>query len=191
MLTHNDLKKGIIFLFNNQPHEVLDSTLVFKGRGRSVVQAKIKNLITGDIISRTFHQGEEFEEAEVSKQHLRFLYSHRGKYVFLNTQEKNERIELKESQIGSQAQFLKPGEIVEGLIFNGKIVNISLPIKVHLKVVEASPGIKGGRAEPGTKQVILETGAKINVPLFVKEGDIIEVNTQSGEYVRRIENKKG
>jgi len=94
---------------------------------------------------------------------------------------------LNQEQIGSQAQFLKPGQIVKTLIYKEKTINISLPIKVHLKVIEAPPGIRAGRAEAGTKQVTLETGAKINVPLFIKEGDIIEVNTQTGEYVRRIE----
>jgi len=94
---------------------------------------------------------------------------------------------LNQEQIGHQAQFLKPGQIIETLIYDGKIVNISLPIKVRLKVVEAPPGIRAGRAEAGTKQVALETGAKINVPLFIKEDDIIEINTETNEYVRRVE----
>jgi len=187
MLTHTDLKRGVKFIFQGQPYEVLESSLVFKGRGRSVLQTKIKNLITGNVISRTFHQGEEFEEADIEKKELKFLYSHRDNFVFCEPENPAKRINLNSQKIGSQAQFLKPNLIVEGLVFEGKIINVELPIKVHLKVIEAPPGIRAGRAEAGTKQVTLETGAKINVPLFVKEGDIIEVNTQTGEYVRRIE----
>ncbi len=187
MLAHTNLKRGVIFILNDQPYEVLQSLLVFKGRGSSVVQAKIKNLITGNVLSRTFHTGEEFEEAEISKIKIKFLYTHRGKYYFCEKDNPGKRIELNEEQIRDLVKFLKPNQVVEGLVFEGKIINISLPIKINLKVVEAPPGVKGDRAQGGTKTVTLETGAKINAPLFIKEGDIIEVNTETGEYVRRIE----
>jgi len=186
MLTHTDLKRGVVFIFNNQPYEVLDYSLVFKGRGSSVVQAKIKNLINGNVLSRTFHTGDTFEEAEISKIEIKFLYGHRGKYYFCEKDSSDKRIELSEEQIGDLVKFLKPNQIVEGLVFEGKIINISLPIKINLKVIEAPAGVKGNRAQGGTKTITLETGAKINVPLFIKEGDIIEVNTETGEYVRRV-----
>jgi len=99
----------------------------------------------------------------------------------------SKRFELEEEKIGEGVKFLKPGLILDGLKFKDKIINVTLPIKVKLKVVEAPPGIRGDRSQPGTKQVTLETGAKINVPLFVEAGDIIEVNTETGEYVRRVE----
>lgn len=92
-----------------------------------------------------------------------------------------------EEQIGNSSEFLKPNQIVLGLVFQGKVINIQLPIKIQLKVTEAPPGIKGDRAQGGTKIVTLETGAKINTPLFIETGDIVEVNTENGEYVRRIE----
>jgi len=186
MLSHTDLKKGVIFILNNQPYEVLESHLVFKGRGRSVVQTKIRNLITGAVIQRVFHVGESFEEADISKTKLKFLYSHRDRYVFSKPDNPRERIELKKDQIGSCVKFLKPNQEVEGILFKNEIINIDLPIKVQLKVVESPPGVRAGRAEAGTKQVLLETGAQINVPLFIKEGDIIEINTESEEYIRRI-----
>lgn len=186
MFSHTDLKKGVKFILDGQPYEVLESTFVFKGRGSSIVQTKIKNLITGNVISRTFHPGEEFEEAEILKFEAKFLYSHRGRYFFCEKDNPSKRFDLDEEQIGSAARFLKPNQIVQGLIFNEKIINISLPIKIQLKVIEAPPGIKGDRAQAGTKVVTLETGTKINVPLFIEEGDIIEVNTETGQYVRRI-----
>lgn len=198
MLIHTDLKKGVKFILNKEPYEVLESSFLFKGRGSSTVQAKIKNLITGNVISKTFHPGEEFEGAEISKIRAKFLYSHpvrnrisngasRDRFFFCEAENPAKRFDLTKERIGESGKFLKSNQIVEGIIFKNKVINISLPIKINLKVVEAPPGIKGGRAEPGTKIVTMETGAKINVPLFIEEGDIIEVNTETGEYVRRIE----
>ncbi len=187
MLTHTDLKKGVRFIFNKEPYEVIESSFLFKGRGGSTVQTKIKNLITGNIISKTIHPSDTFEEAEISKIEVKYLYQHRDKYFFCEKNNPSKRFDLTSGQIGKGSRFLKPNQIIEGISFKEKIVDISLPIKTNLKVIEAPPGIKGGRAEPGTKTVTLETGTKINVPLFIKEGDIIEINTQTGEYVRRSE----
>ncbi|MCX6759472.1 MAG: elongation factor P [Candidatus Nealsonbacteria bacterium] len=189
MLSHNDLKKGIRLILDDQPYEVLDSSFVFKGRGSSIVQTKIKNLITGNVISKTFHPGEEFEIAEIEKIKVKFLYFHRDKFFFSKENNSSARFELPKETIGESVIFLKPNEIIEGVQFQSKIINISLPIKVQLKVIEAPPGVKGDRAQGGTKTVKLETGDNINVPLFIKEGDIIEVNTEKGEYVRRVEER--
>ena len=186
MLIHTDLKKGVKFILDGQAYEVLDYSLVFKGRGKSVVQAKIRNLITGSVISRSFHVGETFEEAEISILKIKFLYSSQGRYFFCEEISPSKRIALEQNQIGSGVLFLKQNQTVDGLVFKDKIINIDLPIKVQLKVVEAPPGLKADRSESGTKQVVLETGAKINTPLFVKEDDIVEVNTESGEYIRRV-----
>ncbi len=189
MLTYTDLKKGIKIILDNQPYEIIEAVSLFKGRGHSVLQTKIKNLITGNAISRTFHPSDTFEEAEILKIKAKFLYSHREKFFFCEEQNPAKRFSLTEEQIGKPGNFLKPSQIAEGTIFKNKVVNISLPIKIYLKVIEAPPGIKGNRAESGTKIITLETKAKINAPLFIKEGDIIEVNTETGEYVRRTDEK--
>jgi len=187
MLTHTDLKKGVKIILEGEPYEILEARPLKLAQRRVVIQTKIKNLITGALFERNFHQGETFEEAELSKFEAKFLYSHRGSFFFCQKDNPSYRFNLTESQIGRGSRFLKAGQIVEGIIFNKKVINISLPIKVQLKVIEAPPGIKGERAQPGTKTITLETGAKINVPLFIEEGEIIEVNTETGEYVRRIE----
>lgn len=187
MLSHTELKKGVRFVLDGEPYEVVESSFIFKGRGSSTVQAKIRNLITGNVSNRTFHTGEEFKEAEISKLKAKFIYTRREKYYFSEEDNPSHRFELTEAQIGPSAHFLKPEQTVEALKFEGKIINIALPIKIRLKVSESPPGLKGNRAQAGTKQVTLETGAKINTPLFIKEGDIIEVNTETGEYVRRME----
>jgi len=187
MVSFNELEKGITIIIDKQPYEILEAAHLFKGRGHSVLQAKIKNLITGAVLSRTFHPSDTFQEAEIKKIKAKFLYSHRGQFFFCEGENPSKRFSLTKEQIGEQSKFLKPNETVEALIFNDKIINVVLPIKVQLKVIEAPPGIQGGRSQPGTKLVTLETEAKINVPLFIKEGDIIEINTENGEYTRRIE----
>ena len=186
-ISYSELKKGVQVIINNQPYEIIKTSSMFKGRGHSVLRAKLKNLITGNIISRTFHPSETVEEAELTKLQAKFLYSHRDKFVFCEEKNPSKRFELTKEQIGSAAKFLKPNQIVQGIIFEDKVINISLPIKISLRVDQAPPGVKGDRAQGGTKSVILETGAEMTVPLFIEEGDIIEINTEKNEYVRRIE----
>ena len=187
MLSHNDLKKGVQFLFEGMPYQILDSSFVFKGRGSSIVQVRMKNLINGNVLSRSFHPGEEFEEIEIQKIMVKFIYFHRDKYIFSREDNPSFRFELSKDIIGESVKFLKPNQVLEGIEFKGKIINVSLPIKINLKVTEAPPGVKGDRAQGGTKTVTLETGAQINVPLFIESGDIIEINTEKGEYVKRVE----
>jgi elongation factor P len=187
MLTYFDLRKGVRFIFDGQPYEVLDFKQIGKAQDVVVARVKIKNLINGKIIERNFHQDDTFEEAEIEKVAVKFIFKKREKYNFCEVENLSKRFELEEEKIGEGAKFLKPGMVLDGLKFKEKIINVALPIKVRLKVIEAPPGVKGDRSQPGTKQVTLETGAKINVPLFVEAGDIVEVNTETGEYVRRVE----
>lgn len=186
MLTHTDLKKGARIILDGQPFEVLESNQLKKAQRRPIVQTKIKNLITGNVFDRNFQQGEVFEEAELIKLKAKFLYSHRERYFFCEEENPSKRFDLSLEQIGEQIKFLKANDSIEALIFEDKIISILLPIKVQLKVVEAPPGVQGDRSQGGTKTVILETGAKADVPLFVEEGDVVEINTETGEYVRRI-----
>jgi elongation factor P len=186
MLNFNQLERGIMIVIDGQPYEILETSHMFKGRGHSVLQVKLKNLITGNVISRTFHPSDAFEEAEISKSEAKFIYNHRGKFVFSEMENACLRFELTEEQVGDSSKFLKANQIVEILKFKDKIINISIPIKIQLKVVEAPPGVKGERSEAGTKLIVLETGAQINAPLFIEQGDIIEINTDTNEYVRRV-----
>lgn len=186
MLSYFDLRKGVKFILNGQPYEVLDFKQMGKAQDVVVAQTKIKNLISGEVLEKTFHQGDVFDEAEIEKIEVKFLYSHRGKLGFCEANNPKNRFELAAEKMGKSANYLKPNQLLIGLRFEGQIINVSLPIKVHLKVIEAPPGVKGERAQPGKKTVVLETGTKIDVPLFIESGDIIEVNTETGEYVKRI-----
>ena len=186
MLSYSELEKGKIIVINDQPCEIVEAINTFKGRGHSYLQVKLRNLINGSIVARSIQPRDSFEEAEIEKKDAKFIYQNKDKYVFSEIDNTSKRFELSEEQIGDKCRFLKPNEEVETIVFNDKIINVLLPIKVKLKVTEVTPGVKGDRAQGGTKSVTIETGAKINAPLFVEEGDIVEINTESGDYVRRV-----
>jgi elongation factor P len=190
MLSYSELRPGVFFILDGQPYEVLEFSFLRMQQRKPVAQTKIKNLISGKIISRNFQPNETFEEAAINYKDVKFLYSHRDKFVFCETNNPSQRFELNEQQIGDLTKFLKPNGQVEVIEFEGKIINIALPVKMDFKVIEAPPGIKGDTAQGGTKAVKIETGATINVPLFIDEGDIIRVNTQTGLYTERVEKSK-
>lgn len=187
MINFSEISKGVKILIDGKPYEVLEAKHLKKAQRRPVLQTRLRNIITGEIINYTAHQGEAFEEPDIEKLDATFLYAHREKYFFCLTQDKSKRFEFAKEQLGQKANFLKPNLEVEALSFEGEIVNISLPIKMNFKVIEAPPGIKGDTAQGGVKPATLETGYQLNVPLFVDAGDIVEINTETGEYVRRIQ----
>lgn len=186
MLTHTNLKKGVRFIYENQPWEVLEAQLLKMAQRRPVIQSKIKNLISGTIKEKNFQQGDVFSEAKLEKKNIKFLYSNKDQYFFSEENDPKNRFSFTEGQIGKHAKFFKPNSLVEGILFNNKIINISASIKVQLRVKESPPGIRGDRSQGGTKLAILESGAEVQVPLFIKDGDIIEINTETGEYVKRV-----
>ncbi|MCK4453773.1 hypothetical protein KAU51_00245 [Candidatus Parcubacteria bacterium] len=190
MLNFNELEKGVNIIIDNQPHEILEAFRLFKGRGQSVLQVKTKNLITGTVVSKTFHPSDTFEEAEIKIFKAKFLFSHRDQFYFTKENDPSFRFSLMEKNIGESIKFLTHQTTIEALLFQGKVINISLPIKLNLKVIEAPPGVQGSRSQPGTKTVTLETKAKVNTPLFIKEGDVIVINTKTGQYVQRKEKEQ-
>jgi len=190
MLNYNELKPGTVFILDGEPYEVLEFSFLRMQQRKPVAQTKIKNIITGKILSRNFQHTESFQEAEIDYKKVKFLYSHRDKFTFCDIQNPSDRFELPTEIIGDKAKFLKPNSEVEVVSFQGKTINVRLPIKMDFKVVEAPPAIRGNTAQGGTKVVILETGTQVAVPLFINEGDIIRINTQTGEYTERIEKGK-
>jgi elongation factor P len=190
MLNYNDLRIGVIFVLEGDPYKVLDFKHVKMQRGKPVVQTKIKNLINGKIFPRTFHQSDAFEEADIEKDIVMFLYSHRDEYWFSDIDDKSNRFFLSQEHIGEPAKFLAPNTEVTAVQFNGKIISIEIPIKMDLKVIETPPGDKGNTASGGTKTATLETGTVVSVPLFVNTGDVVRINTETGEYSERAEKSK-
>jgi len=186
MLSYFELRKGIQFILDGQPYEVLEFSQMGKAQDVVVAKTKIKNLITQKVFHKNFHQGDTFKEAEIQKMPAKFIYSHRNKFVFCELKNPANRFDFTKEQLEEVSKFLKPNQEVTVLIFDEKVINISLPIKVELKVLDAPPNLKGDTAQGGSKPVTLETGGVINAPLFIETGDLLEVNTETGEYVRRI-----
>jgi elongation factor P len=185
-LTYTDLTKGILFVMDGAPYEVLESHFLRMQQRKAVVQTRIKNLVTGKIVDRNFQPSDSFEEAEIEKKPAMFIYANRGEYWFHEEGNAKNRFSLPDDAVGEQGQFLKPNTKVLMFTFNGKVIKVDIPIKMEFKVIEAPPAIRGNTAQGGTKQVTIEGGAKINVPLFVNEGETIRINTQTGEYVERV-----
>ncbi len=185
MLNFNEIKLGSLIKINNEPYVVISAEHLKMGRGGAVLKTKLKNLLTGNVLDKTFKGGDKAEEADLERTKADFLYNDEENFYFMD-QNTFEQFSLSKEKIGKKAQFLKEGTTVEVLNFEGTPQAIELPIKIELKVISAPPGIKGDTAQGGTKTVTLETGAELNVPLFVKEGDIIRINTDTGEYVERV-----
>ena len=187
MLSYTDLKKGVLFIKDGEVCEVLDASFSRMQQRKAVVQAKIRKLSSGKILETTFQPSDSFEEAEVDRHPLLFIYQHRNEYVFSDPKDKSKRFTLSAETIGDNKKWLKPNIEIMALFYKDKLLTFNLPIKIDFKVIEAPPGVQGDRATSGTKAVTIETGAVIQVPPFINEGDIIRVNTESELYVERAE----
>jgi elongation factor P len=191
MLEYNEIRERKYIIYEDEPYEVLSSHVFRKQQRKPVNQTKLKSLISGRVIEVSFHSTEKVNEADISSKKMKFLYSAKGEYWFSEESNPSNRFSLSVDMIGSASKFMKDNTIVDVNIFtdnddNEKIIGIRLPIKTELKVTEAPPSIKGNTSAGGNKQITLETGAVINAPLFVNEGDIVRVNTETGEYVERV-----
>lgn len=173
-------------MIEGTPYQVLEVAHQHIGRGGSSVQTRLKNILTGQVYSRNFKPADTFGEADIEKRELTFLYGRRGEYVFINPKDKSQRFMVTEDKLSDSVQWLKPNSAITALFLEDKLVSATPPIKVDLLVTEAATGLRGDTVSGATKEVVLETGAKIQVPLFVNEGDLIRVNTETGEYAERV-----
>jgi len=185
MLTYNEILSKKYIVYEGQPFEVLDARIFRMQQRKPVNQTKLKNLFTGKVTEVTFHQADKVDEADMNSREIKYLYTNKGEYWFCETSDPSKRFALKEDVVGAGGRFLKTNSLIEVLTWNEKMIGLKLPIKVELKVTEAPPAIKGDTAKGGTKVITLETGATINAPMFISEGDIVRVNTGTGEYVER------
>lgn len=185
MLSLNEIKTGKIIQVNNEPYVILKTDHHKMGRGGAVLKVKLKNLINGNMLDKTFQGNDKAEEADTSKKKANYMYKDENSANFMDN-ETYEQFTLPLDVIGDKIKFMKDGTDVDILYFAGNPVALDLPIKVELKVISAPPGVKGNSAGNVMKQVDLETDVTISTPLFVNEGDIIRVNTDTGEYVERV-----
>ena len=184
MLNINEIKLGKLLSVSNEPYVVVRADHHKMGRGGAVLKVKLKNLINGNVLDKTFQGNDKAEPAVTEKKKANFMYKNEGE-AHLMDNESYEQFSIALDQIGEKQKFLKDGTDVDVLYFEDKPVVIDLPVKVELKVVSAPPGVKGNSAGNVTKVVDLETGTQISVPMFINEGDIIRINTDTGEYVER------
>lgn len=184
MLNLSDIKAGKNILWEDQPYLVLTHEHSKTGRAGAVLRTKLRNLLTGVVIDKTFQGSEKVDEADMSKTKAQYLYKEGNDYYFMDN-DSYEQFFFSKEMLLNAPDYLIEGTEVTVLNFNGNPVNIELPIKVTLTVVEAPPGIKGDTAGTGGKVVTLETGLKVSAPLFINEGDKLIINTEKGEYVSR------
>lgn len=193
-LQYNEIVKKAAVIMDGEPYVVLSSAIAKKDRQKASNNVKLKNLRTGNVVDRTFHQADTLEEAGLDKREIKYLYTKSGRppadrqeYFFCEPDNPRERFSLSGDVIGEEARFMKENSIVEALVFDDAIIAVHVPIKVDLVVKEAAPAVKGNTSGGATKEVVLETGAVVQVPMFINQGDAVRINTETGLYTERVE----
>jgi elongation factor P len=184
MINLSEIKTGKTISLDNDPYLVIFHQHSKIGRAGAVLRTKLRNLKTGAVMEKTFQGSDKIEEAEITKSKAQYLYCEGENYFFMDDVN-YEQFSLPKSVLGNLTNYLIDGTELTILNYNNAPINIELPVKMELKVIEAPPAIRGNTADGGTKQVMLETGIQVNTPLFVKAGDIIRINTETGEYTER------
>ncbi|MGI6097031.1 MAG: elongation factor P [Dethiobacteria bacterium] len=185
MISTNDFRTGVTIELNGDIYTVIDFQHVKPGKGQAFVRSKLKNIKTGSIIEHTFRAGEKVPRAHIERKEMEYLYNTGEEFFFMDTQT-YEQLSLQESQLGDGTKFLKENMLIGVLFYGEEIVGIDLPNFVELKVVETEPGVRGDTASGGSKPATLETGLVVQVPFFVNVGDVLKIDTRSGEYIERV-----
>ncbi|ADI01194.1 MULTISPECIES: elongation factor P [Syntrophothermus] len=185
MISVNDFRTGLTIEVEGDVWQVVEFQHVKPGKGAAFVRAKMKNIRSGAVIERTFRAGEKVPRARLDKREMQYLYNDGEDYIFMDTQS-YDQISLSKDQIGDGIKYLKEQMVIQVLLYQGQILGVEMPNFVELEVVETEPGIKGDTATGGTKSAVLETGATVQVPLFVNVGDRVRIDTRTGEYIERV-----
>ena len=184
MISSNDLRNGVTIVVDGQLWTVIEFLHVKPGKGSAFVRTRLKNVKTGTTLERTFRAGEKLERAMVDNREMQMLYNDADRYHFMD-QQSFENVTLQRDLIGDPADFLKDGMVVDVQFHDGTPIGVDLPAHVELKIVETDPGFRGDTATNTTKPARLETGATVNVPLFVESGDVIRIDTRDRRYIGR------
>jgi len=180
-----ELRRGQAVNYENDAYLIIETEHVAKGNKRSYMQVKMRNLKTGQLIERRFRVNDELESAFLEKKEMEYLYSDGSGHVLMDLQSYDQTT-ISNEMMGDGAQYLKPNTAVEAVIIDGEVVGIELPHSVELKVSETPPAIKGATATNQNKDATLETGLRVKVPPFVEEGELVRVDTRSGQYIERV-----
>lgn len=186
MISASDFRKGTKILVRGEPHVVLDFQHNKMGRGGALVRAKLKNLITGASFEENFRSGEKFEDPQLERREMQYLYEQDGLYQFMD-QESYDQVALNKENLEDVLGYLKEQEVYQMLYFSDRPIGVTPPLFLNLKVSSTPPGVKGDTAQGGgNKPATLETGLVVQVPLFVNEEDVIKVDTRDGSYIERV-----
>ncbi|HDY75538.1 MAG TPA: elongation factor P [Candidatus Marinimicrobia bacterium] len=187
MATTSDIKNGAVILYKNKRMKVVEFLHVKPGKGPAFVRTKLKDIQTGKVIDETFNAGVKLEFIRIEAKQMQFLYDDGDQYIFMDNQT-YDQLNVHQEVLGNSKAFLKAGINVD-LLFDGKeILDIRLPAHVHLEVTHTEPGIKGNTATGGTKPATVETGYEVQVPLFINTGDVLKLDTRTGDYIERSKN---
>jgi elongation factor P len=184
-LSITDLKKGVVFQYEGVPYRVVEYSQKVMGRGGSIVNVRIKSLLDGKVLEKTFKGNEQLDSADVNNQNVQYLYSDSSTFYFMN-EDTFEQFEVPADLVGDGSGYLKEGDRLQLQFFDGRPINVELPKNVPLKVTYAEDVVRGDTANAVTKDATLETGITIRVPAFVKTGDLISVDTATGAYRERV-----
>jgi len=186
VLSYNEILPKKVIDYNDEPYEVLSSHIFRMQMRKPVNQTKLRNLISGRVLEISFHQNETVTEADVDKLDAVYLYTNRGESWFAEEKNPKNRFSFPEEAVHNQVQWLVQNTPVEVATYQDKPITIKIPVKVELEVTDAPPGIKGDTATGGNKVVTLSSGATVNAPLFINTGDVLKINTDTGDYVERV-----
>ena len=181
----NEFKGGLKIMLDGDPHNIVENEFVKPGKGQAFNRVKVRNLKTGRVIERTFKSGESVEAADVFELEVQYLYHDGDMWHFMNP-DSFEQYAAAETEVGDAAQWLKEQDMCSLTLYNGSPLSLEPPNFVELKITQTDPGVRGDTSGGGSKPATLETGAVVNVPLFVSEGEVVKVDTRSGEYVSRV-----
>jgi len=184
MVTAGDFRKGITFEINGEPHVILDFQHVKPGKGAAFVRTKYKNILTGATREEAFNPNDKFENAHIETKQMQYLYSDGGLYYFMD-QDSYEQVPLTQEQVEDAMQWLRENDTATIKFFKDKAFLVEAPNFVELRIMETEPGVKGDTATNVTKAAIVETGATVQVPIFIESGEVIKIDTRSGEYLGR------
>lgn len=184
MISTNDFRTGLTINIDGDAYQVIDFQHVKPGKGSAFVRSKIKNLRTGAVIERTFNAGEKLPRAHIERQEVQYLYNDGSNYNFMNM-ETFEQMTLTKEELGDTIKFIKENMTINLLMFQGRSIGLDIPNFVELEVIETAPGIKGDTASGGSKPATLETGYVVQVPFFINVGDVLQIDTRTGQYLKR------
>jgi elongation factor P len=185
MVSAGDFRNGVTLEIDGQVVQVLEFQHVKPGKGAAFVRTKLKDIKNGGVVEKTFRPTEKFPQAHIERTEMQYLYNDGDFYNFMNT-ETFDQIALTKDQIGDALKFVKENEMVKMMSHAGQIFSVEPPLFVELEIIDTEPGFKGDTATGATKPAIVETGAQVNVPLFVNQGEVIQIDTRTGEYLKRV-----